>query len=205
MSEFAPIFAECAAIPDDELAASSSATAPISTGSHQALADGSDRDVIRLLAGKRKSKKSWVTEAGGTAKNWGGADGKAAVHRHRHRDRGRARRDARHASPTPCCASWPVRSPASPSRVGARAPARGSARVPRPAGASPASSCATTHGAARRAASALHAPARRRVPGHRPDPGRAGHADRGVGRRPSRPVTRLGRGRGRSGAAVLRG
>ncbi len=81
MAGFAPIFARCAEIADDKLAARILGCRDDIDRTHQALANGSDRDVIRCLASKRKSKKSWVARNVGTAAAWG-KEGKAEVVAH---------------------------------------------------------------------------------------------------------------------------
>ena len=89
-------------------------------------------------------------------------------------------------------------------RGGRRTAGRGRARVPRPARARPRAAARPEHGAARpgAAARALPAPADRRVPGHRPDPGRArGAARLGATRTTAtRPWTEID-GRARAGCS----
>ena len=97
--------------------------------------------------------------------------------------------------------------PPAPHPRGGRAPPRGRhARVPRPARAGPARAARSGAGAGRAgiAPPALPAPAPRRVPGHRPDPDRAGRAHR-RGRSRRRRRRAVGRCRRRTRAAVRGG
>ncbi len=96
------------------------------------------------------------------------------------RGRGGARRASRDQVAGDCARRLGVGHPGLHPGGGRRAPGRGPARVPRPAGARP--RAAPRPRAGRRCAPAppraLPAAAPRRVPGHRPDPDRAGRADR---------------------------
>ena len=118
--------------------------------------------------------------------------------------------------------SWPTRPERAGERLGValgavgpavrrRPSSRGPARLPRPAGPRPRPRPRRPGGAGRRPRP-VPLPARRRVPGHRPDPGRAGraHRRRPTGRRltdwPRRPGRRpvVGVAPGRTGSPLLR-
>ncbi|MEP6624027.1 MAG: UvrD-helicase domain-containing protein, partial [Acidimicrobiia bacterium] len=76
---FGPIFGRCSEIADDKLAARILGFRDDIDRMHHVLAHGSDRDLVRHLAAKRKSKKSWVAGNLGAAAAWGGKEAKAEV------------------------------------------------------------------------------------------------------------------------------
>ena len=79
MVGFGPLFARCLEIPDDKLADRILGFRAEIETMQQLLVNGSDRELIRLIAWKRRSKKNWVHRSAGTAANWGSKEEKAAV------------------------------------------------------------------------------------------------------------------------------
>ncbi len=74
-----PVLAHCATIPDDKLAARLLGFGPEIAEVARALAQGSDRALIRVVARRTKSPKRWTHAGAGQAANWGGTDQKKAV------------------------------------------------------------------------------------------------------------------------------
>ena len=79
LAGLADVLARGAEIPEDKLAERLLGYAEDMDAMALALADGSDRTVIRRIAAKRNSKKRWGHKGAGQAANWGGKDEKTAA------------------------------------------------------------------------------------------------------------------------------